>query len=92
MMFKITLSVIAADNQVKLKDDSYFNFPANLKFAIDIINNTSIKDEVPKLHMDVLYSEQCNFEFSTEELAMIVKAGCPLEITCWESKLKRPEG
>ena len=35
-------------------------------------------------HLDVRYWDQCNMEFSHEELARISALGIPLTITCWE--------
>ena len=37
-----------------------------------------------KLHLDVLYWDQCNLEFNPHELARIAALRVLLTITCWD--------
>jgi len=43
----------------------------------------------PVLHLIVEWEEQCNFEFSLEELRAIADLGISLTVSCYEAKSSR---
>jgi hypothetical protein len=37
------------------------------------------------LHISVEYQDQCNFEFSTQEIQAIAASMLPMSISCWSN-------